>query len=60
MISRNLDVTGVMEKFLDWGVHEAEISVHGYKCYREDRDKVKGGHGPEQKALYVKNDVASN
>jgi hypothetical protein len=48
----------VAETFLDSNVKEAEISIHGYKCYRKDRNMVKDGRGGGV-ILYVKDYVVS-
>ena len=47
----NIDIIGLSKARLDSKVNDSEVSIHGYRIYRNDKDSNEGGV-----AVYVRED----
>lgn len=50
-----LDILGVSETWLNRNIYEKDLSINGFKFYRQDRDTRGGGVG-----VYVRDDIAAS
>ena len=52
MHDNNIDIIGLREIRLDSRVNDSEVSIHGYRIYRNDRDSNGG-----EIAVYVRENL---
>ena len=64
LYSKNIDIACITETHFDSGIYDSEVEIHGYSCYRQDRNfkldrsknsnLVSSGGGS---IIYVKNNI---